>query len=360
MKKGPAKERIASIDALRGLAVLLMLEQHLGFWLWDMGGREGLINQALWDNLLMVGFNGLGGLAAPLFIILAGIGATLYHERAEYRSAVLVRRGLVIFLFGYLLNLLALDWFTAGSWYVLHLLGFALMAAPLLLRLPSGALLSLAAVFILGAVPLQLFLGTPLLLDDNSMTDYHRPWGVLRLALAEGHFPVFPWLALFITGIPLGRWLRSGRIKPVISLAAAAAVTAALLSVLYYLAPQLSRGHALERLFYPAPTFYPALPPLILSLLAAAAATTAFFVSMNPRLLVWLIPPGRCSLTILLLHIAFLSGLSRPLGFWKLYSAPATLAITATVLAITVILAGLWRRKGYRYGAEWLVRKIAG
>ncbi len=51
-------ERAVSLDALRGLAVLFMLEVHLGFW-WSRSLPEG-------DPLVGLG-TALGGMAAPIW-----------------------------------------------------------------------------------------------------------------------------------------------------------------------------------------------------------------------------------------------------------------------------------------------------
>jgi uncharacterized membrane protein len=49
------RDRVLFLDALRGLAVLLMMEQHLGVWLWR-GPSPGERTPAL-----LLGFNALGG-----------------------------------------------------------------------------------------------------------------------------------------------------------------------------------------------------------------------------------------------------------------------------------------------------------
>ena len=69
---------------------------------------------------------------------------------------------------------------------------------------------------------------------------------------------------------------------------------------------------------------------------------------------------GRASLTLLLLHVWMFRELSRPLGLWSTLDAPA--AFGGMLLAITIytLLAWQWRRIRFRYGAEWLLRQVAG
>ena len=118
--------RIDSFDLLRGVAVLLMMEQHLGVWLW----RGPAPGHRITDYPVLLGINILGGGAAPAFLMLAGVGAALFLGRAERSSLraarrVLGTRGVTILLFGYLLSLLTPSWFTLRSWYVLHLIGLS-------------------------------------------------------------------------------------------------------------------------------------------------------------------------------------------------------------------------------------------
>ena len=53
-----AKPRLLGLDALRGVAVFLMIEQHLGVWLWrGPGPGESMAK----DYLGLLIFNALGG-----------------------------------------------------------------------------------------------------------------------------------------------------------------------------------------------------------------------------------------------------------------------------------------------------------
>ncbi|MCA9712207.1 MAG: DUF1624 domain-containing protein, partial [Myxococcales bacterium] len=69
----PKSRRLHALDALRGIAVFLMIEQHVGIWLWEGPGA----GERQLDYPLLVGFNALGGMAAPLFVSLAGVGSAL-------------------------------------------------------------------------------------------------------------------------------------------------------------------------------------------------------------------------------------------------------------------------------------------
>ena len=64
-------QRWTGIDALRGLAVLLMITQHVAYWICFPRGA-GWVVQAT---------GALGGLAAPIFVTLSGVGVAFTSKR---------------------------------------------------------------------------------------------------------------------------------------------------------------------------------------------------------------------------------------------------------------------------------------
>ena len=70
---------------------------------------------------------------------------------------------------------------------------------------------SFKTVCLIATVGVQNALDTPLRLFNEDMAAPKKPGGVLRFALAEGFFPVLPWLAFFMAGLLAGRWLLAGR-----------------------------------------------------------------------------------------------------------------------------------------------------
>ncbi len=350
-------ERSCGIDALRGSAVLLMIEQHLGVWLWQDQHR-------LFHDPLMLCINGLGGLAGPLFIMLAGFGAVLLPQRHASSSRVLAARGLLITAAGYSLNLLAPSWFSPGSWYVLHMIGFGLVVSPLLMRLPDAALIiSFGAVLVI-SLCLQNMLDTPFSLSNSRMSDTALEGGVLRLAAVEGHFPVFPWLGVFISGMLMGRWYRKNQLLP-IGVYGAACITAGfclagchLSGLAFATDDQFSRACRL------LPRFYPALTPIVLLLNGTACCLSAFFIRMEDKWKITaahaLVCLGRTSLTFFLVHILLFREAGRLLGWWKTFSKVETLLLTAAVLLCTMLAARLWQKVNFVFSAEWLLRKAVG
>jgi uncharacterized membrane protein len=348
-------ERSASLDALRGLAVMLMVIQHLGVWFWRGSFRQ------LAEHPIIVTLNGIGGLGAPLFVTLAGAGAW-YLFRRRRGAGTAVARGLLVLLLGYALNLAARQWFSPGSWYVLHLIGLGLVLSPLLCRIPTRALLALALVVVLVTPVVQHLLGTRMFISTAELSNTHRPFGPLRLALAEGHFPVLPWLAFFVSGVVAARWVEAREWKALWWLAGGCLAAGAALVVVGAAGLPWAGGAAVKRFFLLRTNFYPGYPPLLFLLQGFAFLALGAFGRLEqrstfrfPRSLVCL---GRASLTILFVHILVFRELGIWLGWRRVFSEPATVAITVAALVGFGFLAVQWERGGYRYGLEWLIRVV--
>lgn len=360
MSEPAPKRRLYALDALRGIAVFLMLEQHMGIWLWR-GPARGETTLDLYP--VLVGFNALGGMAAPLFVSLAGVGSALFAAAGRPRTDItLVRRGLTLMLFGLALNLMTPSWFSYGSWFVLHMMGFAMATAPLWRRLPSWALLVACAAVLASTVAVQLWLNTPIPLANARMRDLQLPGGPLRLALAEGQFPILPWLTFYLAGTCAGRWIKAGRLGRIALLGLAFAAVGGLGRLLVYgkvvTHPWMLRGFELHLGFYPASVAIAGL------LLGGALVLIAFVAWLEQRRSLSannpLVAMGRISLTLLMLHVVLFRELSRPIGWWRGLSSNVTLVVIFSFVALALLVARYWQRVGYRFGAEWLLRKISG
>jgi uncharacterized membrane protein len=350
--------RMCGLDALRGIAVFLMIEQHMGVWLWA-GVPRGKALEGAWP---LVAFNALGGGAAPMFITLAGVGTSLLaRSRHHGVDAVLLRRGLVLLGFGYLLTAMTPSWFSWGSWFVLHLMGFAMATAPVWRRLSDRGLLLAAVAVAVGAIAVQSAIDTPLQLTNELMRDTSRPGGALRLALAESQFPVLPWLAPFLVGMAAGRWIAARRFGAIARLGLVALVLGAVglgVGLTGPLPLLWRRAFGVHLGFFPASITIVA---LLLGVVLLVIALVAWRDDREPLSDTHpLVVLGRASLTLLLLHVPLFREATRPLGYWQALEAGTVLAIIFAFLAFAVIAARLWQRVGYRGGAEWLLRKLGG
>lgn len=351
------RDRVTSIDALRGIAVLLMVEQHLGYWLWKP--PPGMID--FYDYPFLLSFNALGGFAAPIFVTLAGLGMVFFEERHERVDSILVRRGCIILLMGYLLNLITPSWFSCGSWYVLHMIGFALIIAPLFRRLNTSMLIVIGVVVLIATVFMQNALGTPPFLSTERMRRLDLPGGFLRLALAEGQFPVFPWLYIFLIGIIAGRWFRDDSVSRILSMAIITFTVGVLLSLPHILGIEFAVRGPFHRFFQIALGFYPAHPPIILLLsslvlLCIALLRIEFQRTFSRNVLVCL---GRTSLTMFFVHVFVFRELSHHLHFWQIFTTGETLLLIFGFWFLIAMASFWWQKSGYRFGAEWLLRRVS-
>jgi uncharacterized membrane protein len=363
----PERKRLLGLDALRGIAVFLMIEQHLGVWLWR--GLEPGESMA-GDHLGLLIFNALGGGAAPAFVTLAGIGSSLLvHKRAAAGNALdltLIKRGLAVMGFGYLLSFLTPSWFSAQTWFVLHLMGLGMLLTPALRRLPSAALLGLGLGVLLLTGWVQATLDVPLELDNEYMRgrDLASParWTGLRIAIAEGQFPIFPWFSFYLAGLVCGRWVARDQLDRIAALAGGVAVVGSVALVLRALA-LAPIGSALWRSTTLRIPFFPASPTLVALLLVAVLLGIWAVMAWERR---WplresnpLVTLGRASLTLLILHVWLFRQATRPIGVWQALDVGPAMMVLFGFVALASLASWQWQRVGYRFGAEWLLRKLA-
>jgi uncharacterized membrane protein len=360
------KSRLLGLDALRGVAVFLMIEQHLGVWLWrGPGPGESMAR----DYLGLLIFNALGGGAAPAFVTLAGIGSSLLATsrmvRGQDPDKTLALRGIAVLGFGYLLSFLTPSWFTWKSWFVLHLMGLGMLLTPALRRLPTSAILGLALVILAATGFVQAALDVPLSLDNEYMAGRSRrsplEWTGLRIMVAEGQFPIFPWFAFYLAGLACGRWIASGELQRIWLLAAGVGAFASVGLLLRSLSPAATsvagRSTAL------AVPFFPASPTLVSLLLAVVLLGIWAMMAWDRRRPLHdnnpIVTLGRASLTLLILHVWLFREATRPIGVWQSLELRPAFAVLVGFLLFAVIGARLWQRADYRFGAEWLLRKLA-
>ena len=347
-------KRWLGIDALRGLAVLMMVAQHVTYWICGLPRSSWIVQIT----------GTVGELAAPLFVTLAGVGVTLTVQRHSRCDRLLWARGCMLIGFGFLLNWLTPHWFSLQSWYVLHMIGLALVLAPLLRRAPSPALMAMILVVIVATVLIQTGLDTPLRLYNRDLAAPIKPGGILRFALAEGFFPVFPWIAFSMAGMLAGRWLLDNKPACVWQLAVGLLVGMGILIGLYATGWEMTRQMAWIRFFKWRYSFYPALMPITLFLIAAALFFIHGFVALDRIIALrstnGLVCLGRASLSILIVHVVVVRESAIYFHFWRSLSFIQTLVGTSAIVLFFCVASVCWRKVNFRFGAEWLLRKVAG
>ncbi len=219
--EGPAEKlagtgRIVSIDALRGLVMLLMLVDHVReFFYLHAQVRDPMDLAATPPDLFLT--RAASHLCAPVFILLTGLSAHLYGQRhgARGTAAFLLKRGLLLILME--VTLVNFAW--AGSvrppilyLQVIWVIGLCMVALAGLLWLPRAALVAGALALMLGH---NLLDGVTIRADEPGYVLWsilHQrgmialPWG----GLARTSYPLLPWIGVIAAGYSLGPLFAGG------------------------------------------------------------------------------------------------------------------------------------------------------
>jgi uncharacterized membrane protein len=206
--------RIASIDWMRGLVMVIMLIDHASM---AFDGKHSLIAMdsarfAHAGTIFLPGFafftRWIAHICAPTFVLLAGTSLALSIERKmakgigswEIDKPILIRGAIIALLDPTIISL------GSGHWNigVLTAIGLSMMAMAFLRRLPSTALMVLALGWIFfGELITGLVWKTP-----GSSTPlaalFFANYGSAKLLI---HYPFVPWLAVMILGWVFGRQL---------------------------------------------------------------------------------------------------------------------------------------------------------
>lgn len=177
--------RLAEIDLLRGIAILLMIIFHIVFDLayfyhWPVDYLNGF-----WYYQ--------GKAAAVLFMLVSGISCTLSRNSLQ-RGLEVLGTGLIITAVTYLLQ--PAEYIRFG---ILHLLGSAMLLAPWLKQY-SALTLAVAGTVCIIAGKLTITLTPPL--------PWFIPLGITPPGFASlDYYPIFPWLGIVLYGLAAGKLL---------------------------------------------------------------------------------------------------------------------------------------------------------
>ena len=189
-----AKQRIQLIDALRGLAVLLMVIHH---FLYDLAAFAG----APWWLFSNPIFNPLHFVFAGLFIFLSGVSSNFSRSN--------IKRGLKALLCAAVITAVTV-WMDMDVWFgVLHLLSVCMilygLSRPLWEKLPSWVVpvFSAAGIVLTG----HMVYGVPTEIPYLWMFG----WTTADFVSTD-YFPLLPWAFVFLLGTWAGRYIKTGRL----------------------------------------------------------------------------------------------------------------------------------------------------
>ncbi|SDU92287.1 DUF1624 domain-containing protein [Pseudomonas mucidolens] len=210
---GRLRQRLLSIDALRGLVILFMLLDHVRetFLLHRQVGDPMNIDTT--EPALFVSRT-LAHLCAPVFVLLTGLSAYLYGEKYQGRadvSAFLFKRGVFLVVLEFTLVNFAWTFQLPPSviyMQVIWAIGVSMIALAVLVWLPRPLLIGLALAIIAGH---NLLDG----LHFATGSVMHIPWAILHdrgwidvtdsLRLRTS-YPLLPWIGVIALGYGIGPW----------------------------------------------------------------------------------------------------------------------------------------------------------
>ncbi|MBN1932628.1 MAG: DUF418 domain-containing protein [Desulfobacterales bacterium] len=196
----PPKQRIDGYDFARAIAIFGMVIVNFKYLL------EAYSSGPEWLSWIV---ELLDGRSAATFVVLAGIGFSLLSSRARITQdpagmsknrKICIRRAFFLFAVGLLF---------ARVWEadILHFYGIYMIFGALLLSAPSYILLTLTNMALtISILLLSLFLyHTGLDWEVLLESDIWTLEGMIRNIFINGYYPVFPWIAYFLTGMWFGR-----------------------------------------------------------------------------------------------------------------------------------------------------------
>jgi len=214
----PARQRVDRLigpDVTRGVALIGVVVMNYHGYL--NGSTASAGPDATWAQSLFDPWKGvLATRFAATFVTVAGVGITLLTRRGVAsgdRTAIsadrwrLVRRGVLLYLFGLILN-----WIWSGT--ILFFYGAFFVIGALLFTLRSRTVLTIGAVAAVVAAAIRWWAAVRIedghsvawLLSPGTFAT-RSPRGLLFDTFLNGTHPVLPWLAFLCVGIVLGRHL---------------------------------------------------------------------------------------------------------------------------------------------------------
>lgn len=376
----PRAARVLSIDALRGLVILLMLVDHTREFFYLHAQVGDPMNLATTEPALF--FTRLSAhLCAPVFVALTGLAAWLYaapRGGAAAASAFLAKRGLF---------LIALEWTVVNfAWsfdvtpatiflQVIWAIGLSMLALAALVHLPRVAVAAIGLAIVLGhnlLDPIHVAPGSPghalwAVLHDRGFIDL--PWG----AQARTSYPVLPWIGVIALGYTIGPWFARD-VMPAWRQRALWAMGAVALAA--FGALRLANGYGEPVPWQPGETGlhtlmsflnltkYPASADFLLLTLGLGAWLLASLEKLPARPIAMLAVFGSVPLFFYILHLYLLHALNRLAG-WSidaegLVSLPdvASLWLVAAAVAVPCWFACRWFAERKRASGAWWMRYL--
>ncbi|HYV36687.1 MAG TPA: heparan-alpha-glucosaminide N-acetyltransferase domain-containing protein [Gemmataceae bacterium] len=369
-------QRYLSIDILRGVAILLMVQVHF------IGHLSPYEESSAWIYLPS---GWLGMTPAPLFTFLSGLSFCLWTRKQESKgqadetiTKVAIRRGLFLFGSGIALNVLVWLPEETFNWDILTLIGASFVILAFARKLPTEILALICGIVVLLSPPFRVISDYAAYWDDYNYVYDFTLIDVVSGFFLNGYFPLLPWIVVPMTGFIVGDIAvrgerRSSAWQWRLAIAGIGFILfAALMEILGPTLPAPLARHYADGL-----TMYPASTPYLLGMLGLSMLSFALLNRWIDRRDTTT-PPGHVvrflqlwstfSLTVYFVHLmahiwplwiyGVWMGQDDPTFYWQqAMSAPAALCWTlAFVVLGTLALQFLERHKKYSFEAfmRWL------
>ena len=365
-----SSSRIESLDVARAIALFGVVAMNFHAYL--NGARSMYpIHPSVWERM----FNPLTGPLttrfAATFVLVAGIGVSLFTQRAresnnradiQHARVVLLRRGALLYFVGYFVQ-----WVWPGT--ILFYYGAYFIIAAAVFAWSSKRLIALGGVSIIIAAGLSWWRASQLLDGNNTRwlsPSPNSPRNLLIRTFVDYTHPVFPWITFFIAGIVLGRHIHHlSKIRlPLMFFAILVVLTTHVANFLFAPASQIAdRDFVVARLLSTQPLDRGMLFSFgTLATAIVALCLVSLVVDRLPRLTLTQIiaRAGRMTLSMYLLHVIFFN-----LVVHRLHWVGATGLDTALVLSLSFYVVALFLANGWnkRFGlgpAERAYRAFGG
>lgn len=318
-----ARQRIGSIDLLRGLVMVIMALDHTR----DFFGTSGANPRDVTDTALFI-TRWVTHYCAPTFIMLAGLSAYLYGQRGRSTGEVswyLFSRGFWLIVLEF--TLVRFGWsysISSGILFaqVIWVIGVSMIVLAALVHMPRWAIASVALVMIAGHNALDGIRAQDLGSAGWFWTVLHER-GLIKLSGATQLYvlyPLVPWIGVMAAGYALGPIYladRTTRLRWLVRLGAAITIGFVILRASnLYGDPQqwTTQTTALATLlsFLNCEKYPPSLLYLMMTL-GPALLLLAAFEGARGRLSDWITVFGRVPLLYYVAHIYLIHALA--IGF---------------------------------------------
>jgi len=326
---------------------------------------------SVWERL----FNPLTGPLttrfAATFVLIAGIGVSLFTQRAresnnradiQHARIVLLRRGTLLYFLGYFVQ-----WIWPGT--ILFYYGAYFIIAAAVFAWSTKRLIVLGGASIIIAAGLSWWRASQLLDGNNTRwlsPSPNSPRNLLIRTFVDYTHPVFPWIVFFVAGIMLGRHIHHlSKIRLRLMFAAILLMlTTHAANFLFTPSSQIAdRNFVLAKLLSTQPLDRGMLFSLgTLATAVVALCLVSFIVERAPHLAFTqlLARAGRMTLSVYLLHVVFFNLVVHQLHWVAGTGLDTALVLSLSFYVVALLLASGWNKHFGLGPAERVYRAFGG